>query len=451
LGYVGIELRGFTSLTFKMKQYDIELRDSLGDDVSVSLLGMPKESDWVLNGSYTDKSLIRNVLLYNLSRQSGLCSPRTRFCELLIDGDYKGIYVLVEKVKRDNYRVDISKLDLDDNAADSLTGGYIVKFDRKSNDSYVYLSNANVGAQLVYTKNKNVTKEQFDYIKSYFYQFDKSLSQEELIVADFSPSLNINSFVDYFIFSELSKNIDSYRLSTYLYKDMDSKGGEIFMGPLWDYNLAFGNADYADVFTYEGLIAYNSVWFAKFLSDPDFCNLIKERWIELRNSTLKVYSILSTVDSISTIVKPAIKDNFARWDILGNYIWPNYFVGETYEEEISYLKDFLISRIAWLDVNLPGYSDVQIEYNFGFELVNTVVEDFITFKLEFSIPSKINCYLYDVTGNMVCSIYSNVWFDAGLYTEKYIDYELQTLHKGMYIMIFIVDGRGVYNQLVYKK
>lgn len=123
LGYAGIELRGFTSLNFKKKQYDVELRDSLGNERSVSLLGMPKESDWVLNGPYTDKSLIRNALLYELARGSNVLTPRTRFCELIINNEYLGVYVLTEKIKRDKNRVNIFKQDTLGNTDGDVSGG----------------------------------------------------------------------------------------------------------------------------------------------------------------------------------------------------------------------------------------------------------------------------------------------------------------------------------------
>ncbi|HMR57666.1 MAG TPA: CotH kinase family protein, partial [Cyclobacteriaceae bacterium] len=113
-GKIGIEIRGSSSQSFPKKQYSIELRDATGEGVSAPLLGLPPEEDWVLFAPYNDKTLMRDVLAYKIGRDLNRYAPRTRFCELVLNGNYEGIYVLIEKIKRDNNRVDINKLNPDE-------------------------------------------------------------------------------------------------------------------------------------------------------------------------------------------------------------------------------------------------------------------------------------------------------------------------------------------------
>lgn len=131
-GKAAIEIRGSSSQSFPKKQYGVELRDAAGNDVSAPLLGLPPEEDWVLFAPYNDKTLMRDVLAYKIARDQGRYAPRTRYCELVLNGQYQGIYVLIEKVKRDNNRVDVNKLDPDENSGNDLTGGYIIKIDKET-------------------------------------------------------------------------------------------------------------------------------------------------------------------------------------------------------------------------------------------------------------------------------------------------------------------------------
>ncbi|HKR06100.1 MAG TPA: CotH kinase family protein, partial [Bacteroidia bacterium] len=128
-GYIGIETRGHSSQSFPQKQYSFETRDSSGNDLNASLLGMPAEHDWILYAPYTDKSCMRNWLVYQLSNDMGQYAVRGKFCELVLNGEYKGIYEITETIKRDADRVDIAKLTPNDTIGDDVTGGYIVKID----------------------------------------------------------------------------------------------------------------------------------------------------------------------------------------------------------------------------------------------------------------------------------------------------------------------------------
>ncbi|MCB0286914.1 MAG: CotH kinase family protein, partial [Calditrichaeota bacterium] len=129
-GLIGIEIRGSSSQMFPKKQYGFETRDADGEDLDVELLGMPEESDWILHAPYSDKSLMRNVLAYDFANRMGRYASRTHYCELVLNGEYMGVYILMEKIKRDDNRVNIKKLDEDEISGVDLTGGYIIKIDK---------------------------------------------------------------------------------------------------------------------------------------------------------------------------------------------------------------------------------------------------------------------------------------------------------------------------------
>jgi hypothetical protein len=132
-GNIGIEIRGQSSQMFPKKSYSIELRTREGADTTASLLGMPAEEDWVLYAPYSDKTMLRNAITFHLGSRMGGWQPRSRWCEVFLNGDYAGIYQLIESIKRDSNRVDISKLRPDEISGDDLTGGYIIKKDKIDN------------------------------------------------------------------------------------------------------------------------------------------------------------------------------------------------------------------------------------------------------------------------------------------------------------------------------
>ncbi len=369
-GLVGIEKRGSSSQMFPKKQYAFETRDSQGNNLNFSLLGMPEENDWILYAPYSDKSLMRNVLAYKLANDMGSYASRTHFCELVLNGEYMGVYVLMEKIKRDANRVDISKIDEDDLAGDSLTGGYIIKIDKITGsnvDGWYSDFPPYPGAwqdifyQYHYPDADVIQDEQKEYIENFVFEFESIMDSDDFNHPEtgYSSIIDVNSFTDFIIINEIGKNVDAYRLSTYLHKNRESIGGKLISGPIWDFNLAFGNADYYQGYNSEGfLITYPYItndyyvkpfWWEKLFEDAAFYQNNVLRWNIFRQDVLNPDSILNYIDNIAEFLDESQERNFERWPILGQYVWPNYFVGETYEEEIEYFKDFIIDRIEWLD------------------------------------------------------------------------------------------------------
>jgi hypothetical protein len=374
-GKIGIEIRGSSSQMFPKKQYAVETRDAAGNGASVSLLGLPEESDWVLSAPYNDKSLMRDVLIYRLARSVGRYASRAKYCELVLNREYMGVYILLEKIKRNKNRVNISKLTPADTVGDALTGGYIIKVDKVEGQDtqgwyskfppYPYAWQKTL-YQYHYPKQEDIVFAQRTYIQSFIDGFETMMSGPDYADSShgYPKLIDISSFVDVLLLNELSKNVDSYRLSAFMYKDKDSKGGQLTMGPIWDYNHAFGNSDYYDASLIPGFqltyLTTNSsflktdqfavpFWWKKLFDEAKFANLCRQRWNDLRKDQWSLSRIFSVIDSVAVLLDEARVRNFARWPVLGKYVWPNYFVGQTYQEEIDYLRRWIRDRVSWLD------------------------------------------------------------------------------------------------------
>ncbi|WP_350293581.1 CotH kinase family protein [uncultured Croceitalea sp.] len=378
-GNLGIEFRGATSqLLFPKKSYGLETWDENDEDINVSLFGLPEEEDWILYGPYSDKSLMRNILIYDLSRDIGQYASRSLFVDLTINEVYQGVYVFMEKLKRDGERIAINKLKDDENSGEDLTGGYILKIDKTAgnnlgegyNDLNSFVSaydppNASAEQKIYflyeYPDAEDITIEQKAYISTYMADFENSLASDDFLDANlgYSNFIDTESFIDFFLLNELANNVDGYRLSTFMSKDKNEK---LKMGPIWDFNLAFGNADYCgggstNVWAYKfndrcpddfWLVPF---WWERLLQDPAFVAQLKERWIILRGNALSNAAIMSRIDAylLQLNESGSKTQNFETWPVIGTYVWPNNFVGATYEEELAYLTNWIENRLTWLD------------------------------------------------------------------------------------------------------
>ena len=375
-GKIGIEIRGSSSQGFPKKQFGLELWDGANEGIDASLLGIPEEEDWILHAPYSDKSLIRNVLMYDLSRSIGRYASRTKFVEVSINGAYNGVYVLMEKLKRDANRINLNKLKPDELAGEDLTGGYILKIDKawytpENSFPSLHPPTDAVGGQQVYfiydTPNpEDILPQQRDYISDYVRLFEDALAGENFTNPDigYANYIDTSSFIDFFLLNELSNNVDGFRISTWLTKDKNAK---LNMGPVWDFNLAFGNADYCGGgYTNVWAHRFNSrcpedwwqipFWWERLLQDPAYVSQLKSRWQELRGGPFQTELVLSIIDDYvdELTLGGAIQANFTRWPVLGEYVWPNNYVGPTHDAEISYLKDWIRARLNWMDGAILG-------------------------------------------------------------------------------------------------
>jgi len=364
-GQIAVEIRGESSQFFEKKNYAFETQLENGQNNNISLLGMAEENDWILHGPYSDKSLIRNALTFGIGSDVMDYASRTRFCELIINDDYRGVYVLMEKIKQDDSRVDIATLLPEDIEGDELTGGYIIEIDRDNPDLEADGWYSSFPLYPFYTFHDpgydQLMPEQKAYIQGWITDFEFAMNQ-----SGYEPTyqnyLDVESFIDYFLINELTKHIDAFKLSFYMYKQKDSDGGKLFMGPIWDFNLGYGNFDFACDPDPEGWIYPCTAWpfwvekiiEIEAVQDQMYC-----RWQQLREDQLETEILMSRIDSLVDYIGPAADRNFNRFDVLGNYVWPNVFIGETYDEEVDYLRNWLDQRLFWMDQNMFGSTDAD--------------------------------------------------------------------------------------------
>ena len=466
-GWVSIERRGESAQMFPKKSYSLETQDSLGENRNVSLMGLPEENDWILYAPYSDKTLIKNVLTYKLARDMGRYATRTQYCELFINGSYQGLYVLMEKIKQDKNRVDISKLRPEDIEGDQLTGGYVLRVDKvDDNDFPAFIAFPGVSipgeepVRLQYfdPRGEDLHTAQQVYIRDYIRQFEQALNFGAYLsyFRGYHDFVDKDALVDFIIINEISKNIDAYIFSTYMYKDRDSKGGKLTMGPVWDFNIAYGNVDYNSAAeTARGWMydeGYRMYWFRRMMTDPALRNKMSCRWHELRSNVFSDEVIFGYIDSLVVSLQEPIRDNFRRWPVLGQYVWPNSFIGDTHEEEISFLKNWLYDRLHWMDNNINDSCVESIDLNSESEIEVDIFpnpfsdEVYIEYNYQNEFVKQLA--VYELTGSLL-------WFDE--FTEepsKRIKWsgsgsEKPLLSKGIYLMqLTFSDGAQVTRKII---
>jgi len=352
-GTIGIEIRGSSSQTLPKKPYGIDtLEDDGIEDKNVKLLGMPKENDWLLNSFAFDDSMMRDYISYEMARQMGQYATNLKYCEVILNGEYIGLYALSEKIKRDGDRVDIAKISDDENSLPEITGGYIIQTDRTGGDNPPEAWNNN-GAGYIHEKpnSDDITSQQSSYIESVFRDLDNSATNSN-ITSGYPSIIDIPSFVDYMLMAEIASNVDAYALSTYYHKD---RSGKLRAGPVWDYNLTYGN----DLFEWGFDRSFTDVW------QFNYSNVGAYFWSDLfNNSTFKCYLskrfsevtspgeplnyayISSLIDSTAELISEATVRENERWNTIDNF-----------SEEIINMKSWLEERITWMQNNLGEFSD----------------------------------------------------------------------------------------------
>lgn len=401
---IGIEYRGSTSYRLSdKKSFGIELWDESNDGYDAQILGFPEEEDWIFMGHVFraadnrvfDPSLMHHYLGYQLYRSMGNYASRSRYVELEVNNSYEGVYVFMEKLKRDSNRIDINKLKPSENEGEDLTGGYILKIDKTSggdvatDQSLSYYENNwgddssysealsfrsqydVLGGSLTsepfgpkqpletyflyeYPKNDDITPQQKEYIQNYIHGFETALltddfSTEERSYIDF---IDLDSFLDYFILNELTGNVDAYRLSTYMHKE---KSGPLKMGPVWDLNIGYDrqyrvpNTDW--IANYNNHVTDDTwmvpFWWPRLLKDPQFQAALQARWIELRSNILSNTSVLGLVSETSEflITNGGIDRNYKKWT----------GVDVNYNNAVSELESYLEARLSWMDLTIGSF------------------------------------------------------------------------------------------------
>ncbi|MBR3427922.1 MAG: CotH kinase family protein [Bacteroidales bacterium] len=358
-GRISIEVRGSTSQQFfDKKPYGLTTLQA--DNVTnnnVSLLGMPKENDWILNSLAFDQTGLRDVLSYELFERLGQYAVRRVYCEVMVNGDYKGLYVFMEKIKVDDDRVNIAKMDDSCNNYPEVTGGYITKADKPNGDPVAWsMEEYGNGWWPSYTdfihhypKPENVTLAQNNYIYGVFTNLATVANRHDTSASMGIPSvIDIPSFVDFMLVAEYSSNVDVYSLSTFFHKD---RNGKLRAGPVWDYNLtygydAFGSRSRYDVWQFNNQDNNGPMfWRDLFNTDLYRCYLAR-RWFEQTapGMPLSYEFVCNRMDEIEALITEAIGRDNQRWH---NMTQHDQWMGD--------MKNWIQLRINWLNQNIGPY------------------------------------------------------------------------------------------------
>jgi len=339
----GLQIRGRGNSTWDIhpkKPYRLKLTDKQ------SLLGMPSSKDWVLLANYSDKTLLRNAAAFDLGTRMGFpWTPHSAFVEVYLNDRYDGVYQLMENIKVTKDRVNMDELAAADVGADKITGGYLLEVDFREDGHTMHSSIDDL--PIVFQSPEEPVPAQEDYIESYINEFETVLHSSGFAdpATGYAAYIDVDSFVRWYLVNEVFRNVDAnMRSSCWMYKP---RGGKLFMGPLWDFDLAAGNANYADAFKTEGWHIRSAPWFSRLFEDPAFAARVKLEWNEIKADELPAMFAGVTAGSAS-LQQPQL-NNFQRWPILETYVWPNYTIPGSYAGEIGQLNTWLTARIAWMD------------------------------------------------------------------------------------------------------
>lgn len=446
-GTIGIELRGSSSQSYPQKPYLFETRNSDGSNLNVSLLGMPEENDWVLLSNYNDKSFMRNILGYELFQKLGHYAPRAKLVDVILNNEYQGIYILTEKIKPDKNRVDIATLKKEDIEGEELTGGYIFKIDYwNDNDSwkspYHPINHSDLDVHFVFHDPDwdELVYQQKNYLKNYVTEFEGVLYSSNFKdeTKGYPNYIDVNSFIDYFLVSEVSRNNDGFKKSRYFHKD---KNGKIVAGPVWDFDWAWKNINECYIFKAtdgsgwaykinDCLPDLNSPgWMIRLFYDEKFKNDVNCRYFDLRTNALSDETVFGMIDSLYNEVKNAQVKHFQKWKILGQNVGAPEVDAQpiTYEGEVEKLKDWLAIRFNWLDRNMLGKC-------------STVNSQELTDNLLLKIyPNPANSVVNILSGEIIAALQIFDLTGKTIYTNQNVNAELahvdvSSFSPGIYIL-----------------
>lgn len=358
-----IKYRGNSSYsTFDKKQYRIEFKQSAGNEKNKAypLLGMQEATDWVLNGPFLDRSLSRNYLGFYLSRQLLPWAPNTQYCEVFIDGEYQGLYLLIEPITNE-----VGRLNLTDFSLISGACSYVIKMDRVGEEETpietygITSGNVRNETSISYPSPANITNLQYEYILNDVSTFEKVLYSDNFADPElgYAKYIDVDTFVDYFVVCETMMLTDAGNLSTYIYKDLNSK---LYI-TTWDFNNAYNNIPWYGK-DFDQFYMVDANWFSKLTQDRSFVDKVVNRYTELRKSDLSDETLFNIIDENINYLGDATTRNFVVWGYTFNYLLLNPENGQSrdpksFEDAIQMLKDAIVKRGEFLDTNIQRLYD----------------------------------------------------------------------------------------------
>jgi hypothetical protein len=341
-GRIGIELRGHSSQMFPKKSYGLELRGRSGEGRDAGLLGMPEDDDWALTANYSDKSLMRNALAYKAARQlTGRYAPHTRHVELVLNGNYRGVYLLTQQVELGDGRVEA-----EDGWMLELVFGYQATGER-------HFKSPRTGRPLLFTDPDDPNRGERRAIRRDVARFERALYGKRFRhpKRGWRAHADPAALRDYVLLQELFGNQDAFHASTFFHRP---PGGRIVFGPLWDYDIAMGNTTMTRFRTPTRWNLRARPYIGRLWQDTRFRHGLAARWRELTADGLRKQVRRMIAGNARQLGAPQVR-NFRRWRILGRYVWPNPVdprtgrYRTTWRSEVAYLRRWLDARITWMN------------------------------------------------------------------------------------------------------
>lgn len=370
-GTTEIRGRGNSTWGWPKKPFRLKLTNS------TSLLGMPASKHWVLLANYADKTLIRNDIAFMFSNALGMeYTVRTNYVEVTLNGSYQGIYQLAEHIRVASNRVNIPELKVTDTSPETISGGYLMEVDFRHHVDFCQnityetdecSGGVNISREEDYCIDSahgmdpvcidtpedlhdNAWLAQREYITDYIHNMEAALFSEQFAdpATGYAAYIDVDSAVNYYIINELFKNVDGAKASFWLYKKRD---GKLFFGPIWDFDLALGNAGYDNVDkTYDWHIR-NYAWFERLFEDPAFEAKVKARWQTLKNDgTLEL--IFKYAEARANWLDSVQVNNFTKWPIFDWEEWYTRVIMGSYEGEVNEMIRWQRERAVWMDAQL---------------------------------------------------------------------------------------------------
>ncbi len=372
-GGIKIKRRGNSSMSYAKAQWLIKLVTDSGSEYEADILGMGEDHEWILNGSMSDKSMLRNYIAYSTASAFMPYTPDSRYCEVLIkEGEeykYQGVYMMMENIRCNENRVDITRYN-----PDSIFTSYLIRRDRydyeaKMLDNYSMVNKlSDEYLSLLYPSKNKVTDDHWEYINADISNIEKIIySDDPEVFATYSDVIDVDSFIDYFLINEFFGNYDAGNNSTYFYKEI---GGKLCMGPVWDFDGAMDNYIY-EAFDEDTIAFYTKPWFDRLCRDKNFIRKLEKRYIALRRTYLDERTVCNHIDDIVMYLGDAIDREWYRWGewytTNNQYSLHNDIAEDgqeidrntiTYEEEISKIKTVIREHSKYI------YDDIQLlEHN----------------------------------------------------------------------------------------